>query len=355
MSSQSSHIPTTQGCDLQSSIENASMLDAESTSNKLDHSPTMALANMSISEVHSTLMFMGGLPFPQAPSGSSPAGVKRSRDQDVDQDNDSTVKRNKHEIHTESPAIKYEGFHGTYKADPNLNTPTSSQRLKNGTTPKPTTSGVGLMDMPAEVRLRILSYALTSIAGPAGTISINPRAKTLSKPTGEFQGHDCSGKGQTKWQARRGLLQTCHALREEALDVLYNKNTFFARMAQCDEYEFSFEKLRFERWLKSFGGDAEVQRVRKVTFGVEWSPLEEDEGLQRRKGDVHVGICRGNVTVEGSQRIAECPAAPLEQIKELVEEFMVGKAMGEGLGCEEWIAVWDKVQELMRSGWGTPY
>lgn len=212
--------------------------------------------------------------------------------------------------------------------------------------------GVNLMELAPELRLNILSHALSSAAGPSGTISINPRAKILSDPSGVYHGNDGSEAEQTKWQARRGLLQTCHQLREEALEVLYRENTFFARMSQFGKTTAAHwtENGRFEKWLKSLGGDEEIQRVRKVTFGVEWSArVEEGLGWQDRmeKGDVCVSFFKGKVIVGGSPTIVECSAAPIEQVDALIKGLMVG----EGLEYVGWMSVWDKVEEIMMSGW----
>jgi hypothetical protein len=90
-----------------------------------------------------------------------------------------------------------------------LQAPTSPQDLQQNTTTKSAPAKVKhLMYLPHEMRRKILSSSLAGAAGPSGTISVNPRAKVLSDPTGEFHGHDPSGQGQTKWQARRGFLQT---------------------------------------------------------------------------------------------------------------------------------------------------
>jgi hypothetical protein len=140
-----------------------------------------------------------------------------------------------------------------------------------------------------------------------------------------------------------------------ALEVLHEDNTFFARMTQCGENIFSFEEQRFRRWLKSMYDDSQICEVRNVTFGVEWSSLEEHGRWERRTGNVEVRILLGGVTVLASQRIAECPSAPCEQIRKFISKFLGDKVEGEGLGYEEWIAVWDKVQALMASGWGSPY
>jgi hypothetical protein len=111
-----------------------------------------------------------------------------------------------------------------------------------------------------------------------------------------------------------------------------------------------FEKGRFETWLKSVGGDEEVQRVRKVTFGVEWSARVE-EGLgwvdKIGKGDVCVSFFKGKVTVGGSPTITECSDTPIEQVEALIKGLMGG----DGLGYVGWVAVWDKVEEIMMSGW----
>jgi len=208
------------------------------------------------------------------------------------------------------------------------------------------------MDLPSELRLNILSHALNSAAGPSGTISVNPRAKVSSDPSGIFHAHvDSDPKDQTKWQVRRGLLQTCHTMREEALEVLYNENTFYARVT--DSYrQINFEKQRFSRWLKAMGGDSEIRRVRKVTFGVEWASLEGDLGWTRRRGDVCVSIFNGKATVEGTGRIAECPGEPLEEIDGLVTMFLAGKAAAEGLDYAQWMLIWYEIQ-CLTSGWGT--
>jgi hypothetical protein len=212
--------------------------------------------------------------------------------------------------------------------------------------------GVTLMEFPSEFRLNILSHALSNAAGPAGSISINPRAKILSDPSGVFHRANASEDDQTKWQARRGLLQTCHKLREEALEVLCRENTFFVRMSQFGKTKAAhwFEKGRFEKWLKAVGGDEEIQSVRKVTFGVEWSARVE-EGLgwvdKMGKGDMRVSFFRSKVTVGGSPTIVECSAAPIEQVDALIKKLMVG----EGLGYVGWMAIWDKVEEIMMSGW----
>lgn len=248
-------------------------------------------------------------------------------------------------------AIKYEGFHGTYLSDPTQKSQPPTESLQDAHT-----QGPSLMDLPPELRIKILSNILSSTTGPSGTISINPRAKTLSDPQRDFHGHDCSGKGQTKWQARRGILQTCHQLREEGLAILYHENTFFARMVQpYRDGLVSFEQRHFERWLKSLGSDVEIRRVKHVTFGVEWPPLSQKGGWVRRKGEVRVSIHKGKVTIGGSERIAECASQPLAQLEEFVCEMVVDRPMGVGLGYEEWTAVWDKVRELMKSGWGSPY
>jgi hypothetical protein len=212
--------------------------------------------------------------------------------------------------------------------------------------------GVTLMKLAPELRLNILSHTLSSAAGPSGTISVNPRAKILSDPSGVYHGNDGSEAEQTKWQARRGLLQTCHQLREEALEVLYRENTFFARMSQFGKTKsvLWYERDRFKDWLKSIGDDDEILRVRKVTFGVQWSARVE-EGLawvdKMAKGDVCVSFFKGKVTVGGWPTIVECSAAPIEQVDALIKELMGG----EGLGYIGWMAVWDKVEEIMMSGW----
>ena len=103
------------------------------------------------------------------------------------------------------------------------------------------------------------------------------------------------------------------------------------------------------------GRDVEIRRVRNVTFGVEWSPLREEGRWERWKGDVSISIFLGGVTVLGSHEIANCPAAPLEQIDIFTSNFLDDKVEREGLDYDEWMAVWDKVQELMKSGWGSPY
>jgi hypothetical protein len=126
-------------------------------------------------------------------------------------------------------------------------------------------------------------------------------------------------------------------------------------MSQCEDGEFSFGRRRYHRWLKSLRGDENVRRVRRVTFGVEWPSYNEGGVWYRGKGDVNVYIGKEGLVVGGSQRIAECPAAPLEQLRAFIAELMVGKVIRRGLGYDEWMAVWDKVQELMRSGWGSPY
>lgn len=292
-------------------MEKAIMLPTESTASQGDTGSPNPL-------------FMGGLPF-----------HPRTETEPVNQ-----------------PAIKYEGFYGTYLTDPKQNPqPSSAESLQHAHT-----QGPSLMDLPPELHIKIISNILSSTAGPSGTISINPRAKTLSDPQGDFHGHDCSGNGQTKWQARRGILQTCHQLREEGLAILYHEHTFFARMVQPYKNELvSFEQRRFDRWLKSLGNDAEIRRVKHVTFGVEWPPLYQNGDWVRRKGEVRVSINRGKVTIGGSDRIAECAAQPLAQLEEFVGGMIDGKPMGVGMGYEEWTAVWDKVKALMKSGWGSPY
>jgi hypothetical protein len=263
--------------------------------------------------------------------------------------------RNTQLCEADSPAIKYEGFHGTYHTDPTQAGQSSPQRLDKIPVPESPSQGPSLMVLPPEVRLQIFSDNIIDIAGPAGTISVSPRAKALSNPSGDFQGHDCSGKDQTEWQARRGAQQLCSQLRAEALEALYKESTFFARMSQCEEGESSFERDRYDRWLKSLGGDENVRSIRRVTFGVEWPSYREGGEWHRRRGDVRVCIVRDGLVVDGSRRIAECPAAPLEKLKTFIAELMVGKVIRRGLGYDKWMAVWDKVQELMKSGWGSPY
>jgi hypothetical protein len=65
------------------------------------------------------------------------------------------------------------------------------------------------------------------------------------------------------------------------------------------------------------------------------------------KGDVCVSFFKGKVTVGGWPTIVECSAAPIEQVDALIKELMGG----EGLGYIGWMAVWDKVEEIMMSGW----
>lgn len=149
-------------------------------------------------------------------------------------------------------------------------------------------------------------------------------------------------------------------MRAEVLEVLYHRHGFFARMSQCGEGEVSFERRRFERWLTAMGSDEEVRRVRRVVFGVEWtSVVGGDGGWVRRKGEVKVQFDGGGhrVVVEGSKRIAECAAEPLLQLEKFVAQMMFGRGVRreQGLGFEEWMKLWDKVQELMKSGWGSPY
>lgn len=231
--------------------------------------------------------------------------------------------------------------------------PAKSSSAIDNTPPTPPKSA-SLMGIPSELRLEILSHALTSAAGPSGTISVNPRAKLLSDPSGAFhEGGDSWGK-QTKWQIRRGLLQTCHEMREEALEVLYSKNTFFARVTQYGE-GWSFEVERFSRWLNAMGGDGEIRRVRKMTFGATWasSDQEDVDYWEGKKGDVNISIFKGKVTVGGSGNIAESPAAPLlKQVDDLITTLLAGKKMGEGLGYAEWMLVWAEIQDLTTKGWG---
>jgi len=210
-----------------------------------------------------------------------------------------------------------------------------------------------LMNIPSELRLNILSHALGSAAGPSGTISVNPRAKMLSDPSGGFHENAGSGKEQSKWHARSGLLQTCHQLREEALEVLYNK-TFFARITQYGRL-LCIEKDRFSNWLESMGGDEEVLRIRKVTFGAEWGSLKGTGEREVQKGEVKISILKGKVAVEGSQRMAEAPAAKLlKQVDALIATFMAGKEVGQRLDYAEWMLVWDEVQDLTLKGWDSP-
>lgn len=346
-----------------------------------------ALQDMSVSSAQETPLFMGGLPVqrlsyferlpPRQPSyslnahlsptplsrhvpiytppeyHSSHTRAKRAREEDIEQAPvPKSVKRPKNELPIRS-AIASDAYCAVAHANSTLDTKSSPQSLQQSPFSEPTHPKiVGLMDLPSEVRLRILSHGLNSTVGPSGTISVNPRADILSNPSGRFAGY----AGQSKWQARRSMLQTCHTLREEALEVLYNEHTFFARMTQRREpIRICFEQRKFRRWLRSLGGDVEVRRVRKVTFGVEWPSFEQGGRWVRRKGNVDVCISRGKAVVGGSQRIAECRAAPLRQLQSMVGRFMVAKAVGEGLGYVEWMLVWDLLQELMESGWGSPY
>lgn len=256
---------------------------------------------------------------------------------------------------TESFKPKYRLHHAPDPAENVLDDHTTAPSLhqKKATGPAPAEKR-NLMDIPSELSLKIASHVLDSAAGVSGHISVNPRAKMPSDPSGDFHGHDNPDQEQTKWQARCGLLQTCHKLREEALEVLYKDNTFFARMSQCGELAVCWERRRFRRWLKSMS-EVELLRVRNVTFGVEWSTKQDGGRFERRKGDVRVSIFLGTVTVLGSHRIAECPAAPLEQIDIMISKLLEDKVVGEGLNCAEWMAVWDKVEELMTSNWGSPY
>jgi hypothetical protein len=183
MSFHISHLSVRQGCDLTSSTEESTMLSAESFGRAV---PT----------AQATPIFMGGLPLLQP-------------------------QRNTQLGENESPAIKYEGFRGTYQTDPNHAEQSSPQRLDGISAPEPTSHGLSLMILPPELRLQIFSYNIINIAGPAETISVSPRAKILSNHSGDFQGHDCSGKGQTEWKARRGAQQLCSQLRAEALEALY--------------------------------------------------------------------------------------------------------------------------------------
>lgn len=124
-------------------------------------------------------------------------------------------------------------------------------------------------------------------------------------------------------------------------------------MTQYGKSAYWYEKQRFSSWLESLGGDGEIRRVRKVKFWLQWSTYEVVElGWAERvnKGDVRVSISRGEVTVGGSRIVANSPAAPLEKVDALIKELMVG----EGLGYAGWMAVWDKVEELMMSGRGYP-
>jgi len=231
--------------------------------------------------------------------------------------------------------------------------PTESSRVVDKTPPTPPKTA-SLMGLPSELRLEILSHALTGAAGSSGTISVNPRAKLLSDPSGAFHEGGGSRREPTKWQVRRGLLQTCHELREEALEVLYNKNTFFARVTQYGE-GWSFEVERFHNWLKSMGGDEELRRVKKVTFGATWasSDQEDVDYWEGKKGDVNIRIFKGKVTVGGSGNIVESPAAPLlKQVDTLITTLLAGKRMGEGLVYAEWMLVWAEIQDLTTKGWG---
>ena len=117
---------------------------------------------------------------------------------------------------------------------------------------------------------------------------------------------------------------------------------------------WSFEVERFNRWLNAMGGDGEIRRVRKMTFGASWasSDQEDVDYWEGKKGDVNVSIFEGKVTVGGSGNIVESPAAPLlKQVDELITTLLTGKKMGEGLGYAEWMLVWAEIQDLTTKGW----
>lgn len=214
--------------------------------------------------------------------------------------------------------------------------------------PKP----FNLLGLPSELRMIVHSHVVQDAAGPLGTVRINPQA--LSCVEDGFLGHHWvhfrhkeASKLPTRRHARQGVLQACQALRREALEVLYNRHTFFAHMCHLERFirggsPSRFYQERFTRWLAAMGSDLEARRIKSVVFAVAWN-------VGRWKMDrvlVGVSIIRGKVRFYATRQEGELAEAKVEVVKR-IERLLIGRDKGGGLDREEWGVVWDTVVQVM--------
>lgn len=209
-------------------------------------------------------------------------------------------------------------------------------------------NGFDLSCLPAELRINILSYVLAETSEPSGIISINPHARKFVLKGGNIIQDDNPKKQLTQWRARRGILQACHMLREEALELLYNQNTFFASMnGLCALYPMCYERRRFSRWLKIMGGDAEARRIKRMVFAVSWPSIYGRNGWKKRRADVNVCVLRNKVRVELSPSSSDKPMAALVDVEKLIEGFLRDGNEGQGLNRDEWVEIWDEIADFV--------
>lgn len=203
------------------------------------------------------------------------------------------------------------------------------------------------MRLPTELRLNVLSYVLAEVSDSSGTISINPHARQFVLKDGNVVQDDNPSKQLTQWRARSGILQACHTLREETLELLYNQNTFFASMnGRCGLYPMCYERRRFSRWLKVMGGDAEAPRIKRMVFAVSWPSTSGRNGWKKRRADVNVCILRNMMKVE-LVPLSDKPRAALVDVEELIEEFLQNGVEGQGLNRDEWVEIWDEIADFV--------
>ena len=247
--------------------------------------------------------------------------------------------------------------------DSMANTSLISKKAKTTESPPPPSPSpfpFAFTSLPTEIRLMILHHALTSAAGPNATTSTHPRSNNLPDPPTEPGMLPFYGPQQTQWHARRGLLHASSSMRAETLHVLYGDFAFFARMPLGSDPGFN-GKARFQRWLKSLGGEREVERVGRVVFRVEWPAVRCAGGMKWFKGTTEVEVCvfgghgRVRAKVEKVRALwaqeEELPWLCLEAVEETVGGLLVAKGERIGLGYNEWMRVWEKVEEVMRLQW----
>ena len=228
---------------------------------------------------------------------------------------------------------------------------------KSKTTPPPSASS-RFTELPLEIRIVILHHALASAAGPNATISTHPRSKNLPKPPAGPAMLLFYGPQQTQWHARRGLLHASSNLRAETLQVLYGKFGFFTRMPLNSDPGFD-GKGRFERWLEALGDEERIGMVRRVVFRVEWPAVRIPGSMKWFRGRTEVEVCvfKGKWRVMAKVEMAramwmqkeeETPWLHLEDVEDVIEGMLSSKG---GLGRQEWMNVWEKVEEVMKLQW----
>lgn len=214
---------------------------------------------------------------------------------------------------------------------------TSQAIATEAAAPKGKTGPSILLGLPTELRLQIVGYVLAGAAGPSGTTNTNPRSHALADATSSVA-HDRTNRHDTQWRARRGVLQACHTLRVDALDVLFRDGTFFARM------DPTFGLERFKRWLALMRDDKEAMGVRRIQFGIEWASGSRHRYTRTQiTVDIHKGMVQATQTGTYSIRNG---VRKVDEVKALVEGFVADRGVGKGLTAEEWLQVWAKIEAL---------